>query len=214
MDKKVLKDKLKAGILGHLTGDALGVPVEFKSRDYLKNNPVREMIGYGTYNQPPGTWSDDSSLTLCLLESLTKGYDLDDQAEKFVDWLYEAYWTARGETFDVGNTSRNSIQNLKKGINPLEAGAGGEYDNGNGSLMRILPLAFYLRDKSPSQRLKITAEASSLTHSHPRSILGCFIYLDFAIRLIEGTELKTAYKQSQKEIKNLFAQAKYTKYQE
>lgn len=66
-------ERIKAAILGMAIGDALGVPVEFKSRSFLKANPITDMIGYGTYNQPPGTWSDDSSLTFCLMQSLLNG---------------------------------------------------------------------------------------------------------------------------------------------
>lgn len=209
MKKNELKEKLKAGIIGHIVGDALGVPVEFKSRSQLQEKPVQKMRSYGTYNQPAGTWSDDSSLTLCLLESLSDGYDLDDQAEKFVDWLYNAYWTARNETFDVGNTTRDSISNLRDGVEPIEAGAGGERDNGNGSLMRILPLAFYLLDKDPKERLQLTEEVSSLTHSHPRSILGCYIYLDFALRLIAGKNIEKAYLETKEHIKGFLNSTPY-----
>jgi len=198
----MLKNKLKAGIIGHLVGDALGVPDEFKSRKELKKDPVRDMRGYGTYNQPPGTWSDDSSLTICLMESLLNGYDLNDQAEKFISWLDKAYWTAGGETFDVGNTTRVSIANLRQGMEATAAGAGGERDNGNGSLMRILPLAFYLIDTESADKLKKTEEVSSLTHSHPRSILGCYIYLDFAQRLIMEADLEQAYEKTVKHINN------------
>jgi len=198
----MLKNKLKAGIIGHLVGDALGVPVEFKSRKELKKDPVTDMRGYGTYNQPPGTWSDDSSLTICLMESLLNGYDLNDQAEKFISWLDKAYWTAGGETFDVGNTTRVSIANLRQGMEATAAGAGGERDNGNGSLMRILPLAFYLIDTESADKLKKTEEVSSLTHSHPRSILGCYIYLDFAQRLIMEADLEQAYEKTVKHINN------------
>ncbi|MCC3145592.1 ADP-ribosylglycohydrolase family protein [Halanaerobium sp. Z-7514] len=201
-----LKEKLKAGIIAHLTADALGVPVEFKSREELKKDPVQNMRGYGTYYQPPGTWSDDSSLTLCLLGSLINGYDLQDQADKFISWLYDAYWTARGRTFDVGNTTRESISKLKAGQPPLAAGAGGERDNGNGALMRILPLAFYLLDADKEERFNKTKEVTSITHSHPRSILGCYIYIDFAIRIIEGAELQNAYQATVKHIKD-FIQA-------
>ena len=66
------KEKVKGGILGLCVADALGVPVEFMSREEIRLNPVTDMVGYGTYNLPPGTWSDDSSLTLCLLDSLSK----------------------------------------------------------------------------------------------------------------------------------------------
>jgi ADP-ribosylglycohydrolase len=210
MDKNSFEEKLKAGIIGHLTGDALGVPVEFKKREELKKDPVEDMRGYGTYNQPPGTWSDDSSLTLCLLESLIDGYDLNDQADKFVSWLYDAYWTARDETFDVGNTTRLSISKLREGHQPLLAGSGGERDNGNGSLMRILPLVFYLLDADPAERFKKTREVSSLTHSHPRSVLGCYIYLDFAARIIKGSNLEKAYKKTKEHIKDFIKEEAYS----
>lgn len=203
------KNKLKAGIIGHLVGDALGVPIEFKSRKELEKDPVTDMRGYGTYNQAPGTWSDDSSLTLCLLESLIDGYDLNDQAEKFISWLDDAYWTARGETFDVGNTTQISIARLRQEIKPIEAGAGGERDNGNGSLMRILPLAFYLLSSEPESKFEKTKEVSSLTHSHPRSIVGCYIYLDYAQRLIKGNNLKQSYQQTKSHLNQFIKKESY-----
>ena len=83
-------------LFGVAIGDDVGVPFEFSSRDQMKSDPAKGMIGYGTYNQPEGTWSDDSSLTFCLAESLIKGYDLKDISENFIKWKYEAYWSARG----------------------------------------------------------------------------------------------------------------------
>jgi len=80
------ESRLKGGIIGSCIGDALGVPVEFKSRQYLNLHPVADMIGYGTYMQPPGTWSDDSSMQLCTIDSLCKGFDLKDIAINFVKW--------------------------------------------------------------------------------------------------------------------------------
>ena len=94
--------KARAGILGAVVGDALGVPVEFLDRATIAKNPVTDMIGYGTYNQPPGTWSDDSSLLLALLTALCEGYDLADIAKKFVDWYYGDLWRPHGEVFDIG----------------------------------------------------------------------------------------------------------------
>ena len=85
------KDRVIGGLVGVCVGDALGVPVEFVSRDKLRLNPIKDMVGYGTHNQPPGTWSDDSSLTLCLAESLCKGFNIHDIADKFVKWLYAGY---------------------------------------------------------------------------------------------------------------------------
>ena len=81
MDNPILN-----GVMGLVVGDALGVPVEFKDRESLKQDPVTNMRGYGTYNQPPGTWSDDSSMTLALLDSLKDGLDYKDIMDKFISW--------------------------------------------------------------------------------------------------------------------------------
>jgi ADP-ribosyl-[dinitrogen reductase] hydrolase len=195
--------KRKDALFGLAVGDALGVPVEFKSRASLDESPVIDMRGYGSHNQPPGTWSDDSSLTFCLADSLQKGYNLNDLAKKFVSWLYEAYWTPHGRVFDIGFTTRSAINRLKSGTNPILAGGMDEDENGNGSLMRILPLAFYLLDKPVEQRFLFVKEVSSLTHAHIRSVVACFIYIEFAIQLLEGNGKVEAYIKT-KEIVNDF----------
>ena len=85
---------IKDAIYGLVMGDALGVPVEFKSRSSLNQNPVTDMTGYGTYNQPPGTWSDDSSLALCLAEGLIPDFDINMISQNFVKWLHHNYYTS------------------------------------------------------------------------------------------------------------------------
>ena len=94
-------DFIRAGILGLIVGDALGVPAEFRSRDEMKHCLVTDMTEYGTHYQPRGTWSDDSSMTLCALDSLCKGFDLNDMMEKFCDWLYSAEYTPWGACLTV-----------------------------------------------------------------------------------------------------------------
>lgn len=102
----------KDALLGLAIGDALGVPVEFKDRTYLKQNPVVDMVGYGTHNQPKGTWSDDSSLSFCLAESLTNGYDLQNIAHNILKWFNDGFWTAHGKVFDIGVQTRSAIDEL------------------------------------------------------------------------------------------------------
>lgn len=84
-------DKIKSVLFGVAVGDALGVPVEFKSRQAIRKNPVTDMNGYGTYNLPPGTFSDDSSLTFCLAEALTSDFNLEAIGQNFVKWCYNNY---------------------------------------------------------------------------------------------------------------------------
>src|SRR4051812_43739522 len=97
-------ENITSCFLGLAIGDPLGVPVEFKDRTFLKNNPVKDMLGYGCWNQPPGTWSDDSSLTFCQAESLVTGYDLNDIGKKFLAWYTTGHWGAHYKLFDIGNT--------------------------------------------------------------------------------------------------------------
>lgn len=187
-------DSIRNAILGLAVGDALGVPVEFKTREYLKENPVIDMMGYGTFNQPPGTWSDDTSLTLCLLEVMSRKLSLPEVAKNFQSWLFDCKFTAHGEVFDVGNATIQAITRLSEGVDPEKAGGRDEFSNGNGSLMRILPLVFHLRQiEERKKRFKIVKDFSSLTHGHIRSILACYYYLEFASFLCEGKTPAVSY---------------------
>jgi len=194
-----MENRVKAGIFGVCIGDALGVPVEFKKREDLKRFPVTGYLEYMSWNQPKGTWSDDSSLTLCLAEELTKGYDLEKIGQSFVKWNKYGHWTAHGRLFDIGGTTRHSIARLIKGESAKFSGNIFEEDNGNGSLMRILPLAFYLKDEENIEKLYQTVkEVSAITHGHFRSVFACFIYVIFSIELIKGKKRKEAYIRMQK----------------
>jgi ADP-ribosylglycohydrolase len=187
------RNPVKDALLGLAVGDALGVPVEFIPRSALQQDPVTGMRAYGTHQQPAGTWSDDSSLSFCLAEMLCGQYDLQNLANRFINWKNHGYWTAHGDVFDIGISTREAIERLEGGVSPLLAGGSGEDCNGNGSLMRILPLLFYLRDLEMQERFAFVSAVSSLTHRHFRSILCCFIYLEFARKILEGNNIQTAY---------------------
>jgi len=195
-------DEIKSVLFGVAVGDALGVPVEFKSREIISRNPVTDMFGYGTYNLPEGTWSDDSSLTFCLAEALTQEFDLDTIGQNFIKWYRDNFWTPLGNVFDIGNATRQAILQLAKGVQPDLAGGFDEASNGNGSLMRILPLLFYLLDKPINERYEITKQVSSITHGHIRSVIACFYYLEFAKQIFEGKDKFQTYKYLQTEISN------------
>ncbi len=190
MNLNIIKDIL----FGVATGDALGVAVEFNNREVLHEHPVTGMAGYGRHGQPPGTWSDDSSLTFCLAEALTQGFDLKAIGQNFVRWRQEGYWTARGRVFDIGGTTARAITRLAAGVKPEMAGDDDENSNGNGSLMRILPLLYYISERPAGERFRITEQVSSLTHRHIRSVTACFIYLELARYLSIGMKKADAYK--------------------
>jgi ADP-ribosyl-[dinitrogen reductase] hydrolase len=182
------------------------VPVEFSSREARRRDPVLGLRGFGTHQQPAGTWSDDSSLTFCLAETLarpgacTAAPDLVDFSNRVINWLDKGYWTAHSEIFDVGNTTRTAIQNLCSGVMPTKAGPRSEFDNGNGALMRILPLVFHKTWQAEKLDLNaawmLTEAVASVTHGHPRSTLGCFIYLLLAHHLVKGKPTAAAYEQA------------------
>ena len=202
--------KVRDAILGLVVGDAIGVPVEFQSRDELDFNPVVDMREYGTYHQPKGTWSDDSSLTFCLADNLINGYNLKDLAQNFVDWKTQAKWTPHGEVFDIGDTTRKSINELKEF---LDAGQeerlkllkyeSDEFSNGNGALMRILPLYFYL-ERPIEKQFDTIWEVAALTHRHIRSAISCLIYLIMADEIVQQKNLLVAYQKTQERTKIFF----------
>ena len=183
----------KDGMLGLIVGDALGVPVEFMSRTELMKNPVTGMREYGTHHQPMGTWSDDSSMALAELDSIrTVGtIDYTDMMERFSRWCMHGKYTPFGEVFDIGIATSRALMNYAKGIAPLESGGKTEWDNGNGSLMRILPVCLYLFERqkkvctSENESIYIIHAVSALTHAHIRSQMACGIYYFLVKAILE-----------------------------
>ncbi|HQX04593.1 MAG TPA: ADP-ribosylglycohydrolase family protein [Flavobacterium sp.] len=199
-----MPNHLQTILLGTAVADALGVPVEFKPRSVLKENPVTDMREYGTYHLPKGTWSDDTSLMLCLAESIVEGLDLNKLVQKFIAWKNDNYWTPRGWVFDIGIGTRIAIERLENGMTPELAGGFEEMDNGNGSLMRILPLITFSKNLPIEERFLWTKKVSSLTHAHIRSVMACFYYLEFAKKIMEGQDKWQVYKELQFELINYF----------
>lgn len=191
-NKNIKKNFIKSSLLGFVVGDALGVPVEFLSRNSLKTNPINDMIGYGTHKVPKGTWSDDTSLILATMDSIiTKNkIDYEDIMSKFNNWVKYADYTATNNVFDIGISTRQAIHKYQCGYKALDCGLDGFYDNGNGSLMRLLPIVFYLLNQNLNfeQEKEIIDNISSLTHAHEISKLGCRIYYDYIKNLIAGSD--------------------------
>ena len=185
-------ETVKNSIIGLVLADALGVPVESKSREELDRNPLKDMIGYGTYNQPPGSWSDDSSMTLVTMECLTRGYNPEEIMKGFCKWAYKGYMTPYGRTFNIGNTTAKACKNFKINKDIKTCGETSEFSNGNGSLMRILPLSIYLSNETEKVIIQKSFEISALTHNHIRSKIACALYSLIVTELFKGKNLYEA----------------------
>jgi len=183
------EEKIKAVALGHAVGDALGVPAAFIDREQLKKNPVKHMEGHGAYDLPAGCFSASTSMSLATLKSLCCGkIKLRGIMRGFGKWYYDGEFTSTGVVFEVGRTCANSIENRFRRMRPLFlCGGKDEEDNGNGSLMRIYPVALYLSASKVSveEKLKAIYKVSALTHAHERSKIGCGIYSFILWELID-----------------------------
>ena len=182
-DAERRKACLAGAVWGHLVGDALGLPYEFE--------PAGEigvvMWGHkGTHGQPVGTWSDDGGLMLALLDSLlSAGFDPADQAQRALRWLDGPDYKP-GILFDVGHTTKAALDRLKSGTPPEQAGGRDEHDNGNGSLMRILPIALVGHGLEPERLIAQACRSSKLTHAHPRCQAVCALYCLVVQFLVRG----------------------------
>ena len=185
-------ERIAGGLWGLLVGDALGVPYEFAPPSRI---PALSRIGMeppddflrSHWDVPPGTWSDDGAQALCLLASLTERGRLDpfDLTDRFCRWFRDGYLAVDHQVFDVGVQTRQSLSKFLGGTPLFECAPSSEWSNGNGSLMRALPLALWHRGSDAS----LCADAllqSRTTHGHLRAGLCCALYCLFARQLLDG----------------------------
>lgn len=202
--------KVVDSIIGHAIGDAMGMSTEFLPREYLKNHPVTQMESSWKFRQPAGSWTDDTSMELATIDSYIKNgyFNYYDIMYSFEEWLKKDYYTPNKKCFDVGNTCFSAISSFSYGIDPIKCGLNGEYSNGNGSLMRMLPVALYCYYKKIDDKsiIKLSSEMSSLTHAHEISKLGCYIYIRYIMYLLDNYDKYEAY--------NLIKKLDYCSYNE
>ena len=185
-----MKNYWKDGVFGVVVGDALGCPVQFEDRAIVADHPVTDMRGNGTFNLPAGSWTDDSSMTLALLDSIcrTDKLDLNHIMGNFVDWFDEGDFTPFGVSFDIGMGTMRAITAYKHRRNPRQCGSFDERNNGNGGLMRIIPACLYcyeqgLEDKEAIKQIHLVG---SLTHAHIRSNIACGLYYFMVKAVLSG----------------------------
>lgn len=213
MDKSI-----KNGIIGFVVGDVLGVPVEFMTREELRKNPVVDLREYGTYNQPLGSWSDDTSMTLATMDSIIHKEEIDttDIGNRFLNQYRKNEYTPLGKVFDIGRTTIQALAKYELKLDEAKnCGEKDEYSNGNGSLMRMIPIAYYIyykKIKDDKEIYNIVKDVSSITHRHEVSILGCYIYVSFILGLLNGLEKEQTYKNIKKLNYNYFSKDSFKRY--
>lgn len=183
MDIEII-NRFRGSMIGLAVGDALGVPLEFRSPGTFK--PVSDMIGGGSFDLKPGEWTDDTSTALCLAESLIKknGFDSLDQMERYRKWYRGGYLSVNGRCFDIGNTTREALELFEETGKPY-CGPDYERSAGNGSIMRLAPIPlFYYR--KPKIAIELAGESSRTTHQHPLTIDACRYMAGVIIGALKG----------------------------
>lgn len=200
------RDRVLGGLFGCAIGDALGVPVEFGNRAAVQSNPVTGLRGYGMHGQPPGTWSDDTSLMLCVADSLRHhAFDTTDMAQRFLDWYERSLWTAHGVIFDIGIATERALSAFGSGTSAEMAGGRGEFSNGNGSLMRQLPVALRFAGEPVEEMMDKLHRVSSITHGHLRSLMACGFHGLVVRELLRGLSAADALDTARQQFKAYYS---------
>ncbi len=177
----IRKDRFAGALIGLAVGDALGTTLEFKARGSFE--PIKDMVGGGPFALKPGQWTDDTSMALCLAESLIEdGFDLESQLNKYLKWLNDGYMSSISHCFDIGNNTELSLRDYEEtGEFPEEY----EYAAGNGSLMRLTPVPMYFKDDFAKAAF-YSARSSLTTHNNKLAIDSCRCFGGMLQQAIEG----------------------------
>ena len=179
-----MRDKYHGALLGLAIGDALGTTVEFKPSGTFP--PIMDIIGGGPFNLKPGEWTDDTSMALCLAESLVerRGFDAKDQMDRYCRWHEEGYLSSNGRCFDIGNTVSTALAKYRRTGNPF---SGPESPNTarNGSLMRLAPIPLFFA-ADPKQAIDCAAESSRTTHGAKAAIDACRYFAGLMIGALQN----------------------------
>ena len=216
-----LEDRIKGSLYGFFVGDALGVPVEFVNRNTLQNNPVKDMMEFGTHNQPKGSFSDDTSLVLATIDSMLNNKETlhtkdiinyKDLMERFYNYKFHGEYTPDNHIFDIGISTADAIDKYKRDNSNVFCGSTDINSNGNGSLMRILPLALYdifCTIPTPSGVIyndyyDYNKKISSLTHAHDLSIMSCYIYNYYISEYLKTYDIRMSYENTKRYFNIIF----------
>lgn len=181
---KSLEERFVGALIGLACGDAVGTTVEFSPRGTFQ--PVVGMAGGGPFGLEPGQWTDDTSMALCLAESLVEkgAFDPADQMSRYLDWWQRGYLSSNGTCFDIGNTVRRALIEFQRTGNPY-AGSRDPWSSGNGSLMRLAPVVMF-GFRKPGAIPQLAADSSRTTHGSAEAIESCQLFALLMYRVFAG----------------------------
>jgi len=188
-----MKDKFEGALVGLAVGDAVGTTLEFKPRGTF--NPITDMEGGGPFRLRKGEWTDDTSMALCIANSLLtkKGFDPEDQMNRYCNWWRVGYMSSNGECFDIGGTVMQALDKFLEHSNPF-SGSTAEYSAGNGSLMRLAPIPiFYASNRELV--VKYAGESSRTTHGAAECIDSCRLFASLIIEAYTASSKEDIFKQ-------------------
>lgn len=180
----LLSSRYRGALLGLAVGDAVGTPLEFTSPGTFE--PISDMVGGGPFALDPGQWTDDTSMALCLAESLVEqqGFDAVDQMQRYMRWYRDGYLSSTGTCFDIGNTVRQALHHFER-TREAFAGSTDPHSAGNGSLMRLAPVPLYYAT-APEQAIAQAAQSSRTTHGAPAAVDACRFFSGLIVGTLQG----------------------------
>jgi ADP-ribosylglycohydrolase len=181
--------RYRGALAGLASGDAVGTAVEFQEPGTFK--PVKDMTGGGPFDLDAGEWTDDTSMALCLAESLVKREKFDpmDQMERYLKWYREGYLSSTGNCFDVGGTISSALEAFEQSNNPF-SGSSNPFTAGNGSLMRLAPVPMFFAT-NPEEAVLMSAESSLTTHGAVEAVDACKYFGGLIVGALNGVDKET-----------------------
>ena len=201
------EDSIKGCLIGLAVGDAVGTTLEFKPRGTFK--PISDMLGGGPFRLKAGEWTDDTSMALCLAQSLIhkNEFDPEDQMNRYCNWYRVGYMSSNGRCFDIGNTVSSALNQYEKTREPF-SGSTDKYSAGNGSLMRLAPIPIFFKDDQ-DKALHYAGESSRTTHGADECVDSCKAFTAMILSVFSGKSKDSIltdfyYEPYTKGVKNLF----------
>ena len=183
-ESPLMQDRYRGALLGLAVGDAVGTTLEFEPPGTFE--PITDMVGGGPFGLAPGQWTDDTSMALCLAESLVEqqAFDPVDQMKRYVRWWREGYLSSTGAFIDIGGTVRSALSHFESTGEPL-SGSTDPYSAGNGSIMRLAPVPLFFAN-DPEKAIMVSGMSSRTTHGAQTTVDACRYLGGLIVGAVQG----------------------------